>query len=100
MPFSFQSAIPPGSKILVTAVNSYIGSHVAHMLLDLGYKVRGAGRDFDKCRWLIQLFEEQYDKGAFEFVAVENMSSKGAYDESLLGITRPWILSSMTYKPR
>jgi hypothetical protein len=70
------------------------------MLLDLGYKVRGAGRDFDKCRWLIQPFEEQYDKGAFEFVAVENMSSKGAYDESLLGITRPWILSSMTYKPR
>ncbi|KAJ6191294.1 aldehyde reductase II [Penicillium mononematosum] len=86
MPFSFKPAIPPGSRVLVTAVNSYIGSHVAHMLLDLGYKVRGAGRDFDRCRWVIQRFEGQYDKEAFEFVAVENMSSEGAYDKSLSGI--------------
>ena len=37
-------ALPTGSRILVTAANGYIASHVVDQLLVLGYAVRGTIR--------------------------------------------------------
>jgi len=36
-----KNTIPPGSKILVTGANGFIGSNVVDQLLSLGYFVRG-----------------------------------------------------------
>ena len=41
-------ALKPGSSVLVTSVNGFIGSHVADQLLARGYHVRGTVRDVAK----------------------------------------------------
>lgn len=45
-------ALPPGSKIFVTGVNGFIGSHIADQLLAEGYRVTGTTRDLTKVAWL------------------------------------------------
>jgi nucleoside-diphosphate-sugar epimerase len=77
--------IPPGSLVLVTAANSYIGAHVVDLLLGMGYKVRGTVRNFHKCRWLLDYFDNKYGKGAFELVVVEDMAAGGAYINAIKG---------------
>lgn len=82
---SSQSAIPPGSTVLITAVNGYVASHVADQLLDLGYKVRGTVRDADRCRWVKELFDARYNRGRFELAVVPDFNVEGAFDEALDG---------------
>ncbi|RFU77475.1 cinnamoyl- reductase [Trichoderma arundinaceum] len=70
-------SIPPGSLVLVTGANGYIGSHIVDVLLELGYNVRGTVRD--KKPWLDQFFEGKYGKGRFESIVVPAMEGEGAF---------------------
>lgn len=90
---STPSAIPRGSTVLVTGVNSYMGSHVADQLLLAGYKVRGTARDATKANRMQELFDKKYGTGKFEGVVVQDMSVEGAYDEAIKGVA----LSFYTY---
>lgn len=82
---STTSAIPQGSTVLVTGVNSYLGSHIADQLLIAGYKVRGTARDAAKAKWAQDVFDKKHGTGKFESVIVSNMNAEGAYDEAVKG---------------
>lgn len=75
----------PGSTIFVTGVNGLIGSHIADQLLQRGYRVQGAVRDMEKCKWLAEYFDEKYEDVSFELVEVSDMTAEGCYDEVLAG---------------
>ncbi|KAF2428314.1 aldehyde reductase [Tothia fuscella] len=76
-------ALPPGSLVLITGVNGFIGSHVADQTLRAGYKVRGTVRDVVKNKWVQDLFGEAYGKGNFELVEIKDFTAEGVYDEVL-----------------
>lgn len=78
------SAIPPGSTVLVTGVNGFIGSHVANEALKAGYRVRGTVRSEDKARTARGLFEPKHGN-RFEAAVVPDISKEGAFDEALKG---------------
>lgn len=88
--------IAPGSLILVTGANGFIGSHIADQLIRAGYRVRGTARDASKAAWLEEFFENKYGKGKFESVIVEDLATPGAFDEACKGnnrIHRVWMSS-------
>jgi NADPH:quinone reductase-like Zn-dependent oxidoreductase len=49
-------AIPPGSLVLVTGANGYLGMHAVDCLLWQGYHVRGAVRNEQKANWTTDYF--------------------------------------------
>ncbi len=63
--------VQPGSRILVTGGNSYIGVGAIRALLDQGFAVRATVRSKEKNLWLEDLFKEYKDK--FELVVVEDI---------------------------
>ncbi|KAK4139575.1 cinnamoyl-CoA reductase [Dichotomopilus funicola] len=77
-------AIPKGSRILVTGANSYIGSHIVDLLLELGYAVRGTVRENKP--WLNALFEKKYGKGQFETVIIPSLEAPGAFESALADV--------------
>jgi uncharacterized protein YbjT (DUF2867 family) len=79
-------AITPGSTVLVTGVNGFVGAHVADQLLQQGYKVRGTVRDAVKHQWLTDLFSQKYGKDEFELITVKDMREPGAFDDAVSGI--------------
>ena len=89
MPLNFNGklpVIPPGSIVLVTGANGYIGSHVADQLIQAGYLVRGTSRDAAKTAWMSEMFDKKYGKGKFEPVVVKDMAEGGAFDEACKGM--------------
>ncbi|KAL9576090.1 MAG: hypothetical protein Q9212_007395, partial [Teloschistes hypoglaucus] len=76
-------AIPPGSLVLVTGVNGYLGSHIADQFLEAGYRVRGTTRSNDKAAGVRELFTQKYGEGKFETVVVADMGKEGAFDEAV-----------------
>lgn len=80
-----QYALPQGSRILVTAANSYIGSNIVDLLLEIGFQVRGTVRA--EKPWLNELFEKKYGKGRFETVIVSGTEKEGAFDDALDDVT-------------
>lgn len=78
-------AIPPGSTVLVTGANGFIGSHVADQLIQAGFLVRGTSRDTTKTAWMTEMFDKKYGKGKFEAVVVKDMAENGAFDEACKG---------------
>ena len=81
------SAIPKGSIVLITGVNGFISSHIADQLLEAGYRVRGTTRNIEKIKALKELWENKYGPDQVEFVVVEDMSTEGAFNEAVKGIT-------------
>ncbi|KEF62907.1 uncharacterized protein A1O9_00881 [Exophiala aquamarina CBS 119918] len=79
-------AVPPGSTVLVTGVNGFLGSHIADQFLRNGYKVRGTVRDPIKEAWALDIFSRLYGKDKFELVGVPEMELEGAYDEAAKGV--------------
>ena len=77
--------IPKGSTVLVTGVNSFLGSHIADQLLTDGYNVRGTVRSKSKGEELLQDFANIYGRGRFELAIVEDIASNYAFDEAIKG---------------
>jgi uncharacterized protein YbjT (DUF2867 family) len=77
-------AIPKGSRILVTGANSYLGSNIIDLLLELGYNVRGTVRG--EKPWLDRLFEDKYGKGRFETLVTPSLEEPGAFDRTLVDV--------------
>ena len=78
--------MPPGSTVLVTGANGFIGSHIADQLIQAGYLVRGTSRDLANSAWITEMFDKKYGKGKFEGVVVRDMAENGAFDEACQGI--------------
>jgi nucleoside-diphosphate-sugar epimerase len=78
------SAIPEHSLVLVTGVNSYLGSHVADQFLLAGYRIRGTARHESKIHRLKERWDKLYP-GKFEFSLVPDMAMRGAFDEAVKG---------------
>lgn len=76
-------AIPKGSTVVITGANGYIASHIADILLQLGYLVRGTVRT--EKPWLDQLFEEKYGKGKFQSVVLPDLATEGVYNDIIKG---------------
>lgn len=77
--------INPGSTVLVTGANGFVGSHVVDQLLQEGYKVRGTVRDSSKYQWLVDLLSRKYGSDNFDLVTVKDMKIPGAFDEAVSG---------------
>ena len=77
--------VPKGSIVLVTGVNGFVGSHIAHQFLKNGYKVRGTARNPSKESWAIDVFGKLYGADNFELVAVPDITVDGAFDEAMKG---------------
>ncbi|KAJ5980341.1 NAD dependent epimerase/dehydratase [Penicillium waksmanii] len=77
-------ALPPGSRILVTGANGYIGTHVVDQLLGLGYAVRGSLRT--EKPWLNEFFTQKYGPGSFETVLIRSFENHDEIENALEGI--------------
>jgi nucleoside-diphosphate-sugar epimerase len=77
--------IKPGAIIFVTGVNGLIGSHIVDQLLKRGYNVRGAVRDAEKHKYLIEYFNDKYKEAKFELVDVPDMTAEDCYDNVVNG---------------
>ncbi|KAJ6475923.1 NAD-P-binding protein [Mycena vitilis] len=79
------TTLEKGSLVLVTGVNSYLGSHIADQLLAAGYNVRGTARSAEKLKWVADLFDKKYGAARFEGAPVPDMVVDGAFDEAVNG---------------
>lgn len=92
--------ITPGSTVLVTGANGFIGSHIADQLIQAGYLVRGTTRDLAKSAWITEMFDKKYGKGKLEAVIVKDMADKGAFDEACLDVSGVvHVASDVTLSP-
>jgi nucleoside-diphosphate-sugar epimerase len=78
--------LPPGSRVLVTGVSGFLGSHIADQLLAGGYLVTGTSRDAAKAAWVQRLFDSKYGEGKFGIVEVPDIALAGAFDKLLGGM--------------
>ena len=74
-----QYDILPGSRILVTGANSYIGSNIIDLLLELGFQVLGTVRT--EKPWLNELFETKYSKDRFATVVIPSLDVESVLEE-------------------
>ncbi|KAI1378580.1 NAD(P)-binding protein [Hypoxylon crocopeplum] len=77
--------ISPGSLVVVTGVNGYMGSHIVDQLLQRGYRVRGTVRSASKDQWVKEYFDGKYGANKFELFEVSDMMASGAFDEAVKG---------------
>lgn len=83
---SLRLALSPGSLIVVSGANGFIGSHVCDQLLAIGYLVRGTVRSLERSGWLKEYFERIYKAANFELVEVSEIDKEGAFDEAIAGM--------------
>ncbi|KAJ3533964.1 hypothetical protein NMY22_g7119 [Coprinellus aureogranulatus] len=88
-------SVPPGSKVLVTGGNGYVGAWVIHTLLAQGFSVRAVVRSEDKAKPLQQHFsvhdhdekvKEATANGRLELVYVADFVKEGAFDGVMEGV--------------
>ncbi|KAF8625482.1 hypothetical protein AX15_005356 [Amanita polypyramis BW_CC] len=74
----------PGSKVLITGANGYIGVWVVHTLLEQGYSIRAAVRSKSRAEFMIDLFGSYGDK--FELSVVKDITMDGAFHDVVKGM--------------
>nr|VWO96160.1 Ketoreductase CTB6 (EC (Cercosporin toxin biosynthesis cluster protein 6) [Ganoderma boninense] len=81
--------IAPSDKVLVTGANGYVGVWVVKLLLDRGYKVRGAVRSKEKGEALAKIIKDKSPGHAadFEYAVVEDLTADHAYDDAVKGVS-------------
>lgn len=79
--------LPPGSLILVTAGNGYVGSHIVDQCLAYGYAVRTTVRSLERSAWMKQVFSSRHPNSQFDVVEVANLSEPGCFDAALKGVS-------------
>jgi nucleoside-diphosphate-sugar epimerase len=78
------NTIEKGSRVLVTGVTGFIGTHVADQLLKAGYKVTGTARSQAKADTL-QPLVAKYGSENFKVIITEGLDKEGAFDEAVKG---------------
>ncbi|KAH7108383.1 hypothetical protein BKA62DRAFT_824579 [Auriculariales sp. MPI-PUGE-AT-0066] len=78
--------LPAGSWVLVTGATGLAGSAIVDLLLQRGFRVRGAGRSAVKAAEFKEHLTKTYGEGVFEFVEVADMTVSGAFDAHLQGV--------------
>ena len=79
-------AISPAAAVLITGVNGYIASHVADLLMSLGFQVYGTARDHKKLNTIGQTLQQRNSSASFKGFVVNDIASKGAFDEAAKGL--------------
>ncbi|KAF2759345.1 NAD(P)-binding protein [Pseudovirgaria hyperparasitica] len=77
--------IPTDSLVLVTAVNGFIGAHIASQFLTHGYRVRGTVRSLSRCKWMLSHFTALHGANRFSLVEVTDVLVPGAWDTAVQG---------------
>lgn len=85
MSSSLQTVIPPGSLILITGVNGFIGSHAADQTLKAGYNIRGVVRSLQKSSWMLSFFQARYLKTSFDLIEVPDLIADNAFEDAVKG---------------
>jgi nucleoside-diphosphate-sugar epimerase len=83
MPSIKNPAFPPGSLVLVSGANGFIGTHIVNLFIKEGYKVRGTVRDIQKNAWLKDLFAHD----VFELYALPDLTRAAAWQHALEGVS-------------
>ncbi|KAM0344781.1 hypothetical protein ACHAPU_007156 [Fusarium lateritium] len=87
MSLDISPAIPKGSTILVTGVNSFIGSHIANEFLHRGYNVRGTARNISTCAWIKVFFDQKYGSNRFTLFAIADLTAPQAFTDAVKGVS-------------
>jgi nucleoside-diphosphate-sugar epimerase len=76
------SVISKESRVFVTGMSGFIGSHVADHLLRAGYSVRGAVRNDQEAQMMQDIYRSRHEKvdRLLDIVIVANMKEPGAFE--------------------
>ena len=94
------TVVRPGGLILVTGVNGFLGSHLANMLLERGYAVRGSVRSEEKAAWVKEVMTMRHPSAHFEIVVVPDIAAAGVFDHYVKGCDGvAHVASDLSFKP-
>jgi len=85
---SSQPLIPAGSLVLVTGAGGLIGSSVAKVFAEHGYRVRGTSRSQAGLAQLHADFHKRFGPNSFEIAVVPDIAAPNAWDEAIKGACR------------
>lgn len=79
--------LPPGSLILITAGNGYLGSHIVDQCLAYGYAVRTTVRSLERSAWLKRDLSKRHPDSKLEVVEIPDLGKPGCFDAVLKGVS-------------
>lgn len=84
----------------MTGVNGFLGSHLANMLLERGYAVRGSVRSEEKAAWVKEVMTMHHPSARFEIAVVPDITAAGAFDQHVKGCDGvAHVAGDLSFKP-